>query len=162
MVFLPYVYDLTLLPDLTDRLVLLQHGARSLQHTIVRWRTTHKRVLIQLQGCHDMMAAEAFRNHEVWIPRQWFSALPAGEYYWFEIEGLRVYTSNGHWLGTVVEIIHTGSNDVYVVRNGAQEILLPALQDVIQRIDVKRGEMHLSARDAMWLQDGSTHSDSLP
>jgi 16S rRNA processing protein RimM len=103
----------------------------------------HKRVLIRLQGCEDLTTAETFREHEVLIPRHWFPLLPAGEYYWFEIEGLAVYGNDGRYLGTVVEIIYTGSNDVYVVRNGTQETLIPALRDVVRTIDLEHREMRL-------------------
>jgi 16S rRNA processing protein RimM len=54
-----------------------------------------------------------------------------------------VYGSDGRYLGTIVEIIYTGSNDVYVVRHGTQETLIPALRDVVRTIDPARGEMHL-------------------
>ena len=96
-----------------------------------------------LRGCEDLTTAEAFREHEVLIPRHWFPPLPTGEYYWFEIEGLAVYGNDGRYLGTVIEIIYTGSNDVYVVRNGTQETLIPALRDVVRTIDLEHGEMHL-------------------
>jgi 16S rRNA processing protein RimM len=145
LVFLPYVYDLELLPDLVQRHVFLQHRLSHVQkYTLTEWRVVHKRVLIRLQGCEDLTTAEALREHEVLIPRHWFPLLPAGEYYWFEIEGLAVYGSDGRYLGTVIEIIYTGSNDVYVVRNGTQEALIPALRDVVRTIDLERGEMHLS------------------
>jgi 16S rRNA processing protein RimM len=144
VVFLPYVYDLELLPELVKRPVFLQHGqARVQQHMFIEWRAIHKRVLVRLQGCEDLTAAEAFREHEVLIPRHWFPPLPAGQYYWFEIEGLAVYGNDGRYLGTVVEIIYTGSNDVYVVRNGTQETLIPALRDVVRTIDLEHGEMRL-------------------
>jgi 16S rRNA processing protein RimM len=144
LVFLPYIYDLELLPDLVQRHIFLQHGCSCVQqHILTAWRVVHKRVLIRLQGCEDLTAAEAFREYEVLIPRHWFPPLPAGEYYWFEIEGLAVYGNDGRCLGTVVEIIYTGSNDVYVVRNGTQETLIPALQDVIRTIDLEHGEIHL-------------------
>jgi 16S rRNA processing protein RimM len=144
LVFLPYVYDLELLPDLMSRSIFLQHGNSCvLQHTLSEWRVVHKRVLVRLQGCEDLTTAEAFREHEVLIPRHWFPPLTVGEYYWFEIEGLAVYGNNGHYLGTVVEIIYTGSNDVYVVRNGTQETLIPALRDVVRTIDLEHGEMRL-------------------
>ena len=144
LVFLPYVYDLQLLPDLVQRHVFLQHGYASLHtHTITEWRVAHKRVLIRLQGCQDLTTAEALREHEVLIPRSWFPLLPVGEYYWFEIEGLTVYGNDGRYLGTVVEIIYTGSNDVYVVRDGLQETLIPALKDVVRTIDLEHSAIHL-------------------
>ena len=64
VVFLPYVYDLELLPDLMPRHVFLQHGnSRLQQHTFVEWRVVHKLVLVRLQGCEDVATAEAFREH---------------------------------------------------------------------------------------------------
>jgi 16S rRNA processing protein RimM len=148
LVFLPYVYDLTLLPDLTNQQVCLQHPpAPAQERTVLAWRTAHRRVLIRLGGCTTMSEAAALRDYEVLIPRRWFPPLPAGEYYWFEIEGLAVYASDGRYVGTVAEIIYTGSNDVYVVRDGGREVLVPALKDVVRSIDLERGEVLLSPED---------------
>lgn len=144
LVFLPYVYDLELLPDLVQQPVFLQQGHAAVHTaTIVEWRVVHKRVLVRLHGCKDIAAAEAWREYEVWIPRSWFAPLPAGEYYWFEIEGLAVYAHDGRYLGTVAEIMYTGSNDVYVVRHGSHETLIPALRDVVRSIDLTGGAIHL-------------------
>jgi len=144
LVFLPYVYDIDLLPDLAQQQVFLQQGQAPAQTvTILEWRAVHKRVLVRLQGYKDVNAAEALRGYEVFIPRSWFAPLPAGEYYWFEIEGLAVYAHDGRYLGTVAEIIYTGSNDVYVVRDGSHETLIPALRNVIRSIDLGGGAVHL-------------------
>ena len=146
VVFMPYVYDLALLPDLTNLQVSLRQGAGKVQErTVVAWREAHKKALIRLNDCQDVAQAETLRDSEVCIPRHWFPPLPAGEYYWFEIEGLAVYASDGRYVGTITDIIYTGSNDVYVVRDGAQEILVPALKDVVRTVDLVRGEIRLFA-----------------
>lgn len=150
LVFLPYVYDLTLLPDLTQRPVALQQAsAPPRECTIVDMRVAHKQVLVRVVGYTTLTAAETLRGSEVLLPRHWFPPLPAGEYYWFEIEGLTVYSSDGQVLGAIVEIIYTGSNDVYVVRGGTREILIPALKDVVQTIDLAQGAMHLGPVDGL-------------
>jgi 16S rRNA processing protein RimM len=144
LVFLPYVCDLKLLPDLTNRWVRLQHKtADSQERVVVAWRPLAKRVLLRLEGCHDVTHAERLRDYEVFIPRWCFPPLPEGEYYWFDIEGLAVYADGGRWLGTIAEIIYTGSNDVYVVWDGTREILVPALKEVVRSIDFIRREVHL-------------------
>ena len=144
LVFLPYVVEMELLPDLIDQPVRLQHPvAPVMTRKIWAWRYFNKRVLMRLEGCRDVSQAEGWRDYEMCIPRQSFPALPDGEFYWFEIEGLTVYACDGSHLGSITEIIHTGSNDVYVVRDGAHEILVPALKDTVRSIDVQRGEMHL-------------------
>ena len=146
IVFLPYVYDLELLPDLTAQQVTLQQNA-TVSHTrvVINWRRFRSKILFLFEHCHDMTQAAALRGYEVLIPRSWFPSLPMGEYYWFEVEGLTVYAADGKPLGSVAEIIYTGSNDVYVVRHKTQELLIPALKHVIRTIDVTRGEMHLYA-----------------
>lgn len=85
------------------------------------------------------------RDYEVLASRQWFSPLPAGEYYWFEIEGLTVYAGDGRALGIVTDIIHTGSNDVYVVSQEDRETLVPALKDIVRTIDLGGGHLRRSA-----------------
>ena len=144
LVFLPYVSDVTLLPDLSGRQVRIRHKTAAAQtRTISTWRMAHRRVLMQIEGCRDLAQAELLRDCEVVIPRQWFPPLPAGEYYWFEIEGLTVYAGDGQALGVVTDIIHTGSNDVYVVSDDGQETLVPALKDIVRSIDLEGGAMYL-------------------
>lgn len=144
LVFLPYLSDVALLPDLSDRQVQIRHKTAAAQTcTISTWRMVHSRMLMQIEGCRDPSKAELLRDYEVVIPRQWFSPLPAGEYYWFEIEGLTVYAGDGQALGIVTDIIHTGSNDVYVVSGADRETLVPALKDIVRSIDLEGGAMHL-------------------
>ena len=144
LVFLPYVSDVALLPDLGDRQVQIRHQTAPAQTcTVLTWRMVHGRVLMQVEGCREPSEAERLRDYEVFVPRRWFSPLPAGEYYWFEIEGLTVYAGDGRALGIVTDIIHTGSNDVYVVSQDGEETLVPALKDVVRTIDPEGGAMHL-------------------
>ncbi len=153
IVFLPYVVEMALVPDLIGRAVSLQHPvAPPLSRTISGWRQFHKRVLMQFDGCRDISQAEPLREYEVLLARHVFEPLPEGEYYWFEIEGLAVYADDGEYLGVVTEIIYTGSNDVYAVRDAdARELMVPALSDVVSRIDVEQGEIHLRVQRE-WLE----------
>ncbi|GIX48705.1 MAG: ribosome maturation factor RimM [Candidatus Tectimicrobiota bacterium] len=148
LVFLPYVADLALVPELRERTVVLRRGEEPPQgRRVAGWRRFGRRALIRLEACEDRTQAEGFRNYEVLVPRAWFPPLAEGEYYWFEIEGLAVYAPGGKYMGKVVEIIATGSNDVYVVRRGRREVLVPALKQVVRRVDLARGEMHLAVRE---------------
>jgi 16S rRNA processing protein RimM len=74
----------------------------------------------------------------VLIEKNRSKALPDGEFYWFQIVGLKVFTESGELLGEVKEILPTGSNDVYVVRDGQKEHLIPATESVIREINLKR------------------------
>jgi 16S rRNA processing protein RimM len=100
-------------------------------------------LLITVEGYHDRDTAEALRGELVSIKLEDAAPLGPGEYYHHQIIGLSVITDEGEQLGTVAEIITTGANDVYVVRGQAGEVLLPAIQSVIRKIEPPRMVVHL-------------------
>jgi 16S rRNA processing protein RimM len=70
--------------------------------------------------------------------------LPEGKIYQHELFGFKVVDENEHPLGEVVEILETGANDVYVVKDEAgKEILLPAIPSVILDLDTGRRLMRV-------------------
>jgi 16S rRNA processing protein RimM len=106
----------------------------------------HREVaLLKLEGCDDRNEAEALRDMLVQVPVEEAVPLEEGEYYHFQVVGVRVETEEGEWLGQVVEVLETGANDVYLVRGPRGEILLPAITDVVRELDLtsKRLVVHL-------------------
>ena len=97
--------------------------------------------ILQLGGVADRDAAERLRGSSVWMPSEGMQKLPEGEYYWREIIGLQVMTEENEILGRIEAVFPTGGNDVYVCRGGGREILLPAIGDVVRKIDTDRGVM---------------------
>lgn len=129
-----------------ETVYLGEAGAESPQpHPLRRARLHRRDLLIQLADCLDRDAAEAYRGQMVFIQTEQAAPLPPGRYYHHQIIGLAVVTDEGEVLGEVAEILETGANDVYVVAGPSGEILLPALQSVIQHIDLdsKRMTVHL-------------------
>jgi 16S rRNA processing protein RimM len=102
----------------------------------------HKKVLLlKLDGCDDRNAADELRGMLVQIPIEDAVPLEEGEYYLFQLIGVRVETESGEWLGQVVEVIETGANDVYVVRGPRGEVLLPAVDQVVLELDLESKHM---------------------
>jgi 16S rRNA processing protein RimM len=101
-------------------------------------------LLLKLKGFDDATSAEKLRNADLTIPLSDLANLPPDSYYQHDIIGLRVFTLNDKVLGTIVDIIVTGSNDVYVIKaeNGTQQ-LIPAIKDVVKQIDLIRHTMHI-------------------
>ena len=76
------------------------------------------------------------------VAREEAAPLDEGEYYVFDIVGLTVYDEEDNELGSVENVLRTGSNDVYAVRSeDGRELLIPALRAVVQSIDVPSGRM---------------------
>ncbi len=88
-----------------------------------------------------MESAQALVGCKVFLPEDMQEKLPEGEYYWRDIIGLDVYNEEGKYIGKIESVFPTGSNDVYVCKGEEREILLPAIADVIRKIDVNRRVM---------------------
>jgi 16S rRNA processing protein RimM len=104
-------------------------------------RQQGKRILLKLSGVDSAEEAEALRGVLLEIPESELAALHEGQYYRFQIMGVAVQDVTGRDLGNVVDIVHTGSNDVYVVHGPQGELLIPAIDDVIKSVDVERRRM---------------------
>lgn len=101
-------------------------------------------IVLKLEGIDDANAAEPLRNQDLQIPLSELAKLPPDSYYQHDILGLRVFTLDRLELGKIVDILSTGSNDVYVIKapDGSQ-LLIPALKDVIKEIDLIHHTMHI-------------------
>lgn len=112
---------------------------RERELTGARGRETNKGLVATFADITDRDAAEALRGTEVYVPR---SALPPpkpGEYYWVDLEGLRVVNTEGVDFGTVSHLFSTGANDVLVAR-GERERMIPFLEpDYIKSVDFDAG-----------------------
>ena len=135
--------ELKLHPFITDDSLLqgLRHGrlednGGTMECAILSIRGRHKRLILKLEDCNSIEQAQTFAKKTLLVPQADFAALPEGEYYWFQIIGLNVYDEEDRFYGNIAEIIQTGSNDVYVVRDDARELLLPMIDEVVKHIDL--------------------------
>jgi 16S rRNA processing protein RimM len=103
-----------------------------------------KGILVKLKGIETPEDAVPLRNQWVYVKATDVPALPEGKLYQHDLFGFQVVDENGNLLGELVEIIETGANDVYVVRNDSgKEILLPAIPSVILELDPDRRAMRV-------------------
>lgn len=111
----------------------------------------HKEILlVKLAAVPDRNAAEALQGQYLLIPEE--EAMPLGEHenYVHDLIGLAVETVAGESLGTLTEILFTGANDVYVVTGPeGNEILLPALRDVVLRVDLVEHKMTVAIPEGL-------------
>ena len=97
--------------------------------------------IIKFEGVDSIETAQSLTGQEVLVAREDFESLPEGEYYRFEIEGLKVFDDTGKYYGVIKDIIETGSNDVYVVRENDKEWLIPMIDSVVQSIDLEQSKL---------------------
>ena len=106
-----------------------------------------KGLVAKLRGCDDREQVPGFTGCEVAIKRDQLPALGADDFYWSDLEGLKVITVAGECLGVVDHLFETGSNDVLVVKPGADSIdseqrLVPYVwEQVVKQVDLQAGSL---------------------
>jgi len=111
--------------------------------SLLEGRQQGKGVVAHLQDCEDRDQAQALMGREIGIRRDQLPATAPGEYYWSDLEGLKVITLEGDALGSVDHLIETGANDVLVVK-GERERLIPFISEqVIVAVDLEAGEIQV-------------------
>jgi len=128
---------LTQFPEHLAILETLYVGPRHTPRGVVRLRRTPAGMIILLEGITNRDQAEKLRSAMVHIHIDDAIPLGDGEVYLYQIQGIRVVSDTGEELGKLTGLIETGANDVYIVTNEqGNELLLPAIPDVIRQIDV--------------------------
>ncbi|MFS8525234.1 MAG: ribosome maturation factor RimM [Limnochordales bacterium] len=139
------VWPRTDFPERFQRLerVFVRRPGRVPQELAVERARFHKGfVIVKLEGVDTRDDAETLRGALLQVPGDQVVPLPEDHYYVFQIVGLEVVDEDGRELGVVKEVLFTGANDVYVVeRADGSELLLPAVKDVVLRVDVDAGRM---------------------
>lgn len=107
-------------------------------------------LLLLLDEVTSLTDAEALIGARVLVARETLPALPEGEFYWFEVVGLEAVTEGGEPLGRVAEILTGPGHDVYVVRDGGRERLVPAVDEVVLSIDPAAGRMVVRPIEGLW------------
>lgn len=108
------------------------------------------RLILQLKGIEKIEQAQPLIGKTILVEKEALPDLEEGEYYWADLLGMKVETREGKRIGKVREIFSTGAHDVYVVDGKRGEIFLPAVEDVIQSIDLKKGVMRVVRMKGLW------------
>lgn len=120
--------------------ILCRSGKRRVER-VEDGRRHGNHVVAKLASSGDREAAAALAGAEIMVERASLAPCEEGEYYWTDLEGLRVLTSAGEELGRVERLFETGSNDVMVVR-GERERLVPFIVDqVVRDVDLTAGRI---------------------
>jgi 16S rRNA processing protein RimM len=104
--------------------------------TLTSVRPHQAGLLVKFEGIETPEEAGQFRNQWVFVKKSDVPPLPEGQLYQHELLGFRVVDEDDKPLGELVEILETGANDVYIVRDDSgKEILLPNIPSVILEIE---------------------------
>lgn len=99
-------------------------------------------VILKFKGIDNINDIEKYKGKDLLITREQAVPLEEDEYFICDIIGGKVVTEDGTEYGTIEEVLQTGANDVYVVKNlQGKEVLLPVIPDCILEIDVEQKQV---------------------
>ena len=110
-------------------------------------------VILSLREIKRVEEAAEWVGGSVYVPEENLEALPPDEFYAYQLRGLTVKTEGGALLGILEEILPTGSNDVFVVRKDGREVLIPATDEVVVRVDLREKIMVIRPLEGLLSED---------
>jgi len=131
--------------------VFLENEGKLLSYFIEQWRHFKDNILLlKIKGIDTIEDIDTFlKGRDVFVNRENITPLEDGEYYWFELIGSKVYDMDKNYIGELTQIIETGSNDVFIVKDKDKEILIPYIEDVVKEIDIANSQIFVSMLEAV-------------
>jgi 16S rRNA processing protein RimM len=116
-------------------------GADASAWTVNEGKRHGKGLVVSLRGCVDRDRAASLVGQDIAVVRDQLPPASPDEFYWVDLEGLSVETTEGVALGSIDHLFATGANDVVVVK-GDRERLLPFVWgDVVKDVDFEQRRM---------------------
>jgi 16S rRNA processing protein RimM len=116
-----------------------------LEDVVVQEQTS----LLKMKGIETREAAVTLLKKELWAPEEQQIDLPEGVYFIHDLIGLKVIDGEGEYLGELVEVLSNAGNDVYVVRKDEGDILIPAVSEFVQEVNLQQQKMVVQLIDGM-------------
>jgi len=131
------------------QLALRKQGKPVVTYGIESARPHKRGMLLAFNGIASVDAAKEWVGSELCIDKATLPEPERGTYYWHQIIGIEVFTVDDRRLGRVAAIFPTGSNDVYVVRDGKKEVLIPAIDSVVVEIDLTHNVLRVDLPEGL-------------
>jgi 16S rRNA processing protein RimM len=125
-----------------NSLKLFRDGKPTLDVVVRSYRRQKNLDIVGFAGYDSINNVEEFVGGALKIAKSDQHELDDDEFYYHEIVGLKIVDEeSGELLGTVSDVMNLGSNDVWTVkRRGAKDFMLPFIESVVKKVDVKKGE----------------------
>ena len=102
------------------------------------------------EGYSLLKDVDGFRNAILKVSEKYLSELEENEFYFHEIIGCTVESTDGDVIGEVTEILQTGANDVWTVKpKQGKTHYIPYIEDVVKSIDIKNKKITIEVLDGL-------------
>ncbi len=146
------VAPLTWRPERFEQLKSIWVASKELapvQHVLKRVRVERGMVFLRFADLPRRDLVEPLVGSELFIDERERDPLPEGYYYLDDLVGCRVYCSKHGDLGEILEVMESPGNDVWIVRGPHGEVLIPAIRQVVQRVDIEQRRIEVTLLEGL-------------
>lgn len=131
-----------------DTIYLNLNGKRKIC-AVDKVQLTHNKIILKLKDIDDRTTAQELKAALIERKITDLRKLSDNEYFIFDLIGLKVKNLSGQFIGELIDVLTLPANDVYIINDGEKELLVPAIKDVIKKIDLDRREMFIDPIDGL-------------
>lgn len=132
-----------------SRLLLVDRKGKALPVVPLRVAAHKGNLLLRLHGMEHIDAVEGLVGREVRMRYDDLPELVDDEYYWHQLQGLRVVDRRRGELGRLDDLLATGAHDVYLVNGRFGEVLIPAVGRFVLDVDLDAGVMSVDLPEGL-------------
>ncbi|MCH7760952.1 16S rRNA processing protein RimM [candidate division TA06 bacterium] len=143
----PYTDEL---PSLLELNQVYLKGEEGRKVEVLQIRNDRRGVLLKLRGVEERETAQKMVGKTLGVERKDLPPLPSEIYFTFEVIGLKVVTESGENLGEIADVLKFPAQDVYLVKDGVKETLIPAIDTIVKKIDLEDRKMVISPMEGLF------------
>ena len=130
--------------------VTIDSGKKRFEAEIESVKFFKQFVILKFKGFDTIEDIQLYKQAKLLVDREHAVRLRKDEYFVADLIGTKVVSDEGTELGVMTDVIETGANDVYVVKNSeGEEILFPAIKDCVKEVDLENGVITLHVMDGL-------------
>ncbi len=107
-------------------------------------------VILKFEGIDNINDIEKYKSKSLYVTRENAIKLKKNEYFIADLIGVQVWEDNGDFLGELKDVIETGANDVYAIKQeNGKDILLPAIKECILSVEIEEKKMTVHVMEGL-------------
>lgn len=130
--------------------VILDTGKEKIDLEIAGVKFFKNMVILKFKGIDDINDVQKYCKMSLFVTRENAVRLEKDEYFIADLIGLTVLSDEEEILGTMKDVLQTGANDVYVVKQeDGEELLIPAIKQCVKEVDIEAGRIVVHLLDGL-------------
>lgn len=129
--------------------VFIEYQNEWIPFEILSFRMQQQMILVVFKGYEDINLIEKFKHCFIYFDKEKIPPLKKGEYYYFQLKGLKVFDQFEQLIGTVIEIEETGANNCLRIKTETKEVLVPYVPSFIKEVDLDAGKIMINTIEGL-------------